>query len=190
MNRRFITYFDKEGEDNTDDLILAIEDKLRMVDNIDTILIASNTGESALKLNDAVSSDIKIINITHHAGFSKTNELEISDDMIKKLEKVGIETHCLGHAFSGASRGITNKYGGFSPLDIVADTLRMFSHGVKVACEISLMAADAGIIPVGKEIIVVAGRKHGIDTAVILTPVNSKDLFDLKINEIFAMPRQ
>ena len=190
MNRRFITYFDKEGEDNTDDLILAIEDKLRMVDHIDTILIASNTGESALKLSDAVSSDIKIINITHHAGFSKTNELEISDDMIKKLEKVGIETHCLGHAFSGASRGITNKYGGFSPLDIVADTLRMFSHGVKVACEISLMAADAGIIPVGKEIIVVAGRKHGIDTAVILTPVNSKDLFDLKINEIFAMPRQ
>lgn len=190
MNRRFITYFDKEGEDNTDDLILAIEDKLRMVDHIDTILIASNTGESALKLNDAVSSDIKIINITHHAGFSKTNELEISEDMIKKLEKVGIETHCLGHAFSGASRGITNKYGGFSPLDIVADTLRMFSHGVKVACEISLMAADAGIIPVGKEIIVVAGRKHGIDTAVILTPVNSKDLFDLKINEIFAMPRQ
>lgn len=190
MNRRFITYFDKEGEDNTDDLILAIEDKLRMVDHIDTILIASNTGESALKLNDVVSSDIKIINITHHAGFSKANELEISEDMIKKLEKAGIETHCLGHAFSGASRGITNKYGGFSPLDIVADTLRMFSHGVKVACEISLMAADAGIIPVGKEIIAVGGRKHGIDTAVILTPVNSKDLFDLKINEIFAMPRQ
>ena len=190
MNRRFITYFDKEGEDNTDDLILAIEDKLRMVTGIDTILIASNTGESAWKLNNAVGNSVEIINITHHAGFSKPNELEISDEMIEKLEKAGVKTYCLGHAFSGAARGVTNKYGGYSPLDIVADTLRMFSHGVKVACEISLMAADAGIIPVGKEIIVVAGRKHGIDTAVILTPVNSKDLFDLKINEIFAMPRQ
>lgn len=190
LNRRFITYFDKEGEDYTDDLILTIEDKLRMVDNIDTILMASNTGESALKLNNVVGSDVKIINITHHAGFSNPNELEISEDMVEKLKNEGVETYCLGHAFSGVSRGITNKYGGYSPLDIVADTLRMFSHGVKVACEISLMAADAGIIPIGKEIMVVAGRKKGIDTAVILTPVNSKDLFDLKINEIFAMPRQ
>lgn len=80
-------------------------------------------------------------------------------------------------------------YGGYAPLDIVADTLRIFSHGVKVACEISIMAADAGLVPVGEEIMAIGGRGHGIDTAVILTPVNSKDLFNLKIHEIVAMPR-
>ena len=93
------------------------------------------------------------------------------------------------HAFSGAARGVTNKYGGFSPLDVVADTLRMFSHGVKVSAEISLMAADAGLIPVGEEIMAIGGRAHGVDTAVILTAVNSKNLFNMKFHEIIAMPR-
>ena len=58
-----------------------------------------------------------------------------------------------------------------------------------MACEISMMAADAGLIPVGEEIIAIGGRGSGVDTAVILTPVNAKDLFNLKIHEIIAMPR-
>lgn len=65
----------------------------------------------------------------------------------------------------------------------------MFSHGIKVAAEISVMAADAGLVPVGEEIIAIGGRGHGVDSAVILTPVNSKNLFDLKFHEIIAMPR-
>ena len=74
-------------------------------------------------------------------------------------------------------------------MDVVADTLRMFSHGIKVSCEISIMAADAGLVPVGEEIIAIGGRGHGVDSAVIITPVNAKNLFDLKIHEIIAMPR-
>ena len=189
MLRRFITYFDKEGDNYTDELIKAINDKLQMSGDINTILIASSSGESALKLHDNLNKDVKIINITHHMGFSDTNQSDISQKMINKLEKEGIQTYFGIHGFSGANRGITNKYGGYAPLDIVADTLRIFSHGVKVACEISIMAADAGLVPVGEEIMAIGGRGHGIDTAVILTPVNSKDLFNLKIHEIVAMPR-
>ena len=189
MIRRFSTYFEKEGDDHTDDLIKAVSDKLEMSKYVNTILVASSSGDSALRLFEGIKADVNIINVTHHNGFSQENELDISPEMIKKLEKVGIKTHCGIHAFSGASRGVTNKYGGYSPLDVVADTLRMFSHGVKVACEISIMAADAGLIPVGEEVIAIGGRGHGIDTAVILTPVNSKNLFDLKIHEIIAMPR-
>lgn len=190
MARRFITYFDKQGEDYTDELILAVKDKLDVAKNIKYILIASTTGESALKLHNAIDNDdITIINVSHNVGFSGDNESDISDEMIAKLENVGIKTYQGLHAFSGAARGVTNKYGGFSPLDVVADTLRMFSHGVKVSAEISLMAADAGLVPVGEEIMVIGGRAHGVDTAVILTPVNSKNLFNMKIHEIIAMPR-
>lgn len=190
MARRFITYFDKQGEDYTDELILAVKDKLDVAKNIKYILIASTTGESALKLHNAIDNDdITIINVSHNVGFSGDNESDISDEMIAKLENVGIKTYQGLHAFSGAARGVTNKYGGFSPLDVVADTLRMFSHGVKVSAEISLMAADAGLVPVGEEIIALGGRAHGVDTAVILTPVNSKNLFNMKIHEIIAMPR-
>ena len=189
MARKFITYFDKEGEDYTDELISAVKDKLELSENIKTIVIASASGKSALKLANALDDDIKIINVTHHYGFSGANESDISEDMIKKLEAEGIVTYFGCHAFSGAARGVTNKYGGYSPLDVVADTLRMFSHGIKVAGEISIMAADAGLIPVGEEIIAIGGRGHGVDSAVILTPVNAKNLFDMKIHEIIAMPR-
>ncbi|MBE6490253.1 MAG: hypothetical protein E7Z83_05285 [Methanobrevibacter sp.] len=190
MARKFITYFDKEGNDYTDELILAVKDKLDISENIKYILIASTTGESALKLANAIDNDdITIINVSHNVGFSGDNESDISEDMVKKLEAEGIKTYQGLHAFSGAARGVTNKYGGFSPLDVVADTLRMFSHGVKVAAEISLMAADAGLIPVGEEIIAIGGRAHGVDTAVILTPVNSKNMFNMQFHEIIAMPR-
>ena len=189
MARKFITYFDEEGNDYTDELIMAVKDKLEVSENIKRILIASSSGESALKLYEAVGDSVEIINVTHHMGFSGPNESDISDDMIEKLEKVGIKTYFGSHAFSGAARGVTNKYGGYSPLDVVADTFRMFSHGIKVGAEISIMAADAGLIPVGEELIAIGGRGHGVDSAVILTPVNAKNLFDLKIKEIIAMPR-
>lgn len=191
MERKFITYFEKQGNDYTDDLIKAVKDKLDAADEIKRILIASSTGESALKLYGAIDNDdIEIINVTHHMGFSGPNESDISDDMIKKLEDCGIKTYFGSHAFSGAARGVTNKYGGYSPLDVVADTLRMFSHGIKVAAEISIMASDAGLVPVGEKIIAIGGRGHGVDTAVILTPVNAKNLFDLQFHEIIAMPKE
>ena len=190
MERKFITYFEQQGNDYTNDLIKSVKDKIESNCDIKRILIASATGESALKLRDALGDDIEIINVTHHMGFSGENESDISQEMIKKLEKVGIKTFFGLHAFSGAARGVTNKYGGYSPLDVVADTLRMFSHGVKVSAEISVMAADAGLIPVGEKIIAIGGRGHGVDTAVILTPVNAKDLFDLKFHEIIAMPKE
>lgn len=190
MARKFITYFDKQGGDYTDELILAVKDKLDLATDVKHILIASSSGESALKLRNAIDNeDITIINVSHNVGFSGDNESDISPEMVEKLESLGVKTYQGLHAFSGAARGVTNKYGGFSPLDVVADTLRMFSHGVKVAAEISLMAADAGLIPVGEEIIAIGGRAHGVDTAVILTPVNSKNLFKMEFHEIIAMPR-
>ena len=191
MERKFITYFEQQGNDYTDDLIKAVKDKIDATEDISTILIASATGQSALKLYGALEGeDLEIINVTHHMGFSGPNESDISEDMIKKLEDCGIKTYFGLHAFSGAARGVTNKYGGFSPLDVVADTLRMFSHGIKVAAEISIMACDAGLVPAGEKIIAIGGRGHGVDTAVILTPVNAKDLFDLQFHEIIAMPKE
>ena len=184
-----ITYFEKEGEDYTDELVVAVKERLDQCEDINNIVIASATGKSALKLYDAIDGDAEIINVTHHSGFKEENTLDISDEMLDELDEKGIVTFIGCHAFSGANRGVTNKYGGFAPLDIVSDTLRMISHGVKVACEISVMAADAGLVPVGEEIMAIGGRAHGVDTAVILTPVNSKNLFNMQFHEIVAMPR-
>ena len=58
MVRKFITYFEKEGEDYTDELISAVKDKLESSNNIKRVLIASSSGKSALKLYDAIVDDV------------------------------------------------------------------------------------------------------------------------------------
>ena len=130
-----ITYFEKEGEDYTGELVAAVKERLDQCEDINNIVIASATGKSALKLYDAIDGDAEIINVTHHSGFKEENTLDISDEMLDELDEKGIVTFIGCHAFSGANRGVTNKYGGFAPLDIVSDSLRMISHGVKVAWE-------------------------------------------------------
>ena len=72
--------------------------------------------------------------------------------------------------------------------DIIANTLRIFGHGMKVACEIVMMATDCGLVRTDEEIIAIAGRRSGADTAVVLKAVNSHDFFDLKIREILCKP--
>ncbi|MGL4669045.1 MAG: pyruvate kinase alpha/beta domain-containing protein [Methanobacteriaceae archaeon] len=184
-----ILYFEKAGLTNTEYVIDVVKKKIEE-SNISTVAIASASGATALDLIGELSGmDVKVINVTHHAGFHEKNKLDIDGDVRAKLEDLGVETFVGGHGLSGACRGITKKYGGFTPLDIMADTFRLFSHGIKVGVEISIMLADAGLVSVDEEIIAIGGRASGIDSAIVLTPANMNSVFDLKIHEILAMPR-
>ncbi len=184
-----VVYFDKEGKQNTDEVIELVNTRLDKSDNINYVVVASASGESALKLADKIGDKAEIINVTHHAGFHNPNELDISDDMLEKLNKKGVYTFIGSHALSGVGRGITNKFGGVNPTEIIAETLRMFSHGIKVCGEIAIMTADAGLIPVDEEIIALGGRGSGLDSAAVLTPANMTNVFDLRFHEIICMPR-
>jgi hypothetical protein len=70
----------------------------------------------------------------------------------------------------------------------MAHTLRLLGEGTKVCVEITLMAADAGLIPADKDIIAIAGTDKGADTALRIHPANAGRFFDLKIREIIAKP--
>ena len=72
---------------------------------------------------------------------------------------------------------------------IIANTLRLMGQGMKVVVEISVMAADSGLVGIDEDIIVIAGSGRGADYAVVLKPVYSNDFFDLKIKEILCKPR-
>jgi hypothetical protein len=71
----------------------------------------------------------------------------------------------------------------------IANTLRLMGQGMKVVIEISVMAADAGLVRTDEDIIAIGGSGRGADTAVVLRPVNSNDFFDLKVKEILCKPR-
>ena len=66
--------------------------------------------------------------------------------------------------------------------------LRTFCQGGKVAAEIALMAADAGLVCTADPVIAIAGTGCGADTAVVLKPANAQTFFDLKFLEIICMP--
>jgi hypothetical protein len=61
-------------------------------------------------------------------------------------------------------------------------------EGTKVCVEITLMAADAGLIKCDRDIVAIAGTGRGADTALRIFPANSATFFDLKIREIIAKP--
>lgn len=182
-----IYYFENPGEQNTDRVIELVKDRKDEL-GIDHIVIASVSGKTGLKLAGKIDN-ARIINITHHAGFKTKDELEIDPEYYKKLKEKNIEVYAGTHALSGVGRGITNKFGGITPVEIIAETLRMFCQGIKVCVEISIMAADAGLIPTDSEIIAIGGTGKGVDTAVVLKPANMGNFFDLRIHEIIAMPR-
>ena len=186
MEKR-IYYFQNPGEENTDKLIELVKARREEL-GIENIVVASVSGKTGVKVLKCVD-DAQIVNITHHAGFKEGDALEIEPRNKKKLEKAGVPVYTASHALSGVGRGITNKFGGITPVEIIAATLRLFSQGIKVCVEISIMAADAGLIPTDKEIIAIGGTGKGVDTAMVLKPAHMSNFFDLRIREIIAMPR-
>jgi hypothetical protein len=155
---------------------------------INNIVIASASGSSGVKLARSIN-DASIVNVTHHAGFRGGDELEITPENRRELDALNVPIYTSSHALSGVGRGISNKFKGVTQVEVIAQTLRMFSQGVKVCVEISIMAADGGLIPTDSEIIAIGGTASGVDTAVVLKAVHQGDFFDLRIHEIIAMPR-
>lgn len=184
-----ITYFENPGAENTDAVIELVRQRLEGSD-IKYLAVASSTGASALKLNEALKDlDVTIVNCSHHVGFREPNKAQISAEVKAELEKEGIVTFIGSHALSGVGKSISKKFGGVTPVEIIAAVYRTFSQGIKVCAEISIMLADAGLVPVGEEIIAIGGTGSGLDTAAVLTPANMTNVFDMKFHEIIAMPR-
>ena len=189
-----ITYFEKPGIENTDALFGLVKERLEGSD-IKYVAIASSTGASALKLNEALKDlDVTIVNCSHHVGFKEANKAQMDDETRAKLEAEGIVTFMGSHALSGvgksiSKKSISKKFGGVTPVEIIAATYRTICQGFKVCAEISIMLADAGLIPVGEEIIAIGGTGHGVDTAVVMTAANMTNVFDMKFHEVIAMPR-
>jgi len=106
-----------------------------------------------------------------------------------ELENAGMRLLFATHALSGAERGLSTKFGGVYPVEIMAHTLRMLGQGTKVSVEIAAMAYDAGLVPDDTDIVVIAGTGKGADTAVVMRPAHAQRIMETKIHEIVCKPR-
>jgi hypothetical protein len=179
-------YFEKCGKINTKETVeLAI--KVAKEKGINHIVVASNEGETAKLLKDC---GINVVVVTHVNGFREAGTQEMSAKIRTELESYEFKVYTSTHVLSGAERSLSNKFGGISPIEVMAYSLRMFGQGVKVCVEVSTMALDGGMIPYGEDIIAIGGSGRGADSAIIIRPAHSANILETKIKEIICKPRQ
>lgn len=179
-------YFRDKGKVNTREVIdLAI--KKAREEKIKNIVIASCTGYTCDFVKDV--KEFNFICVTHAYGYAGKGKIEINDNKKNQLTQKGFNVLTTTHALSGAERGISSKFSGIYPVEIMANALRMLGEGVKVGVEVSVMALDSGLIPFGERVISIAGSSRGADTAIIVTPSHALSIFDTKVHEIICKPK-
>jgi len=154
---------------------------------VKTILVASTTGETGVKVAEAFRG-YKVVVVTHSTGFVGPDIQELNAENRERILKAGGKILTTTHAFGGLGRAVRRKFGTYQSDEIVANTLRIFGQGVKVAVEIAIMAADSGLVSVNEDVIAIGGSGGGADTALVLRPVNVQDFFDVKVHEIICKP--
>lgn len=177
-------YWKSSGEAHTEKTVeLAVARAKEL--GIHSIVVASCSGKTAELLSGKVDN---VVCVTHVNGFEQPGQNEMTPQMRNKLAEQKIKLLTTTHVLSGAERGISRKFGGVYPVEIIAHTLRMFGQGVKVCVEIAVMALDAGLIPYGEDIIAIGGTGQGADTAIVIRPAHAANIFDTNILEIICKP--
>jgi hypothetical protein len=180
-------YFQEPGNMNTERTLQIALERTREL-QIEQIIIASTGGYTALTAME-VFKDYNPVIVTHSTGFNNPNEQEMPAETRKQLEDMGATVLTCLHSFGGIGRAVRKQFKTYQLDDIVANTLRILGEGMKVCCEITLMAADAGLINTEKDTVTISGTGRGADTALILKPANTQNFFNLKVKEILCKPR-
>ncbi len=189
-------YFDDPGKKNTDDVITAVKKRLNDVP-VNYVIVASTTGDTALKLSDALGNSVKIVSVSESAFMTEWGAKYpcMDQDNKRELERRGIivaeKVPYLFH--SSPLEG--GKWSAPSPDIIIRETLYSFGQGMKVAVEVAMIAVACGYIEPFQDVIAIGGSGRGADTAVLLRATFPALIFAkdeskrLIIKEIIAMPR-
>jgi len=180
-------YFDRPGPQNTQRVLEVARERAREL-GIKTILVASTTGATGVEAARYFQGH-NVVVVTHSTGFREPNMQELKEENRQAIEAAGARILTCPHAFGGVGRAVRKKLGTYEVEEIVAYTLRIFGEGMKVAVEITLMAADAGLVRTDEEVIAIAGTGRGADTAIVVKPANVQNFFDLRVVEVLCKPR-
>jgi hypothetical protein len=181
---RTILYFDTPGQANTDATLRAARRRAQEL-GIRQVVVASTHGYTAQHAREVFSGlDVDLIAVSICAGFEEEGWTMTAAERAG-LEALGITVltclHALGDDVSHAFGPAPNK--------VVRETLYRFCQGMKVAVEVAVMAADAGLLDPGREAIAIAGTGEGADTAIVVKPAYARKFQELEIREILAKPR-
>jgi hypothetical protein len=179
-------YFAQTGPANTARTLELAGGRAREL-GIRKILVATTGGTTGLKAAQMFQG-LEVVVVTHSTGFGGPDTQDLTGENRAAIEAAGAKILTCQHAFGGVGRAVRKKMGTYQLDEIIAFTLRTFCEGIKVAAEMSLMAADAGLIRTDEPAIAIAGTGRGADTAAIIKPSNAQTFFDLRFLEIICMP--
>ena len=153
------------------------------------VVVATSTGETGIRFLEALAGrGVSLVCVTHHAGFRTGDDRDLLSEHAATLRAAEVPIVLATHVLSGIGRSISSQFGGTTPVELIAHTLRLFGQGMKVCVEIAVMAADAGLIPTDEDVISVGGTGRGADTAVVLRPAHANRFFGLRIREVLSKP--
>jgi len=156
------------------------------------VIVASSWGRTAVLLAKALEDrldEINLVVVKLSKGWERFSKIEFDPENRRFLEARGIpiltSTHSLTCAVSWA---LHRRYKGMPETHLVADVLHLFSQGTSTCVEVSLMAADAGLVPEGETALAVGGTNGWADTVLLLRVATSPYFFNLRILKVLAKP--
>lgn len=180
-------HWNHAGAVNTDETIRVTIARAREL-GVRYLVVATCSGANIKKVIES-KTDLNIIAVTHHIGFDGPGTDEMNAGVRAELQAQGVRILTTTHLLAGVDRAVRVQFGGLYPAEIIAQSLRMFGQGVKVAIEIAVMALDAGLIPYGEEVISIGGTAAGADASLVICPAHSNKFFQTEVREIICMPR-
>jgi uncharacterized protein len=181
--------FDKPGDQNTDVCIDTVKHYIKE-HGMTYVVVASTTGRTALSFCTSLKeTSAKLVIVTHSVGFKEPGKDEFDQDTRKYLVQEGVPLYTGTILTHSLEKSLMDDFHGIYPGYIIANTLRRFGEGTKVAVEIVMEASDAGLVSEDAEILAVAGTGHGADTVLLIKAKPSKRFLNLEVLEILARPR-
>lgn len=181
-----VRYFDSPGKVNTEAALKVAKKRAHEL-GVKTVVLPSGGYTAKKALEVFKDTEIKLVVV----GFSNSFDAEVAST----LEKGGHQViYADKHKFDHPAEAW--------------ELLRRFCEGMKVCCQIVLMATELGIITVGEEVISMGGTGTiefepggGVDTAIVMEAVKGENFFKLdmpgyekkmkerKIKEFLCKPR-
>ena len=181
--------FENAGQQNTDEAVqCALERAIELSCPVVAASTMGVTADTLLTAAGAAGFRGKIVIVRGCASKQRKGVNLMKPEIKADLEERGAIIVAAAHALSAGERSLSTAYKGVYPLEIIANTLRMFGQGTKVCVEASVMALDAGALTFGIPVVALGGSHRGADTAIVLTPSYSASLLDTVVHEVLCKP--
>ena len=151
-------------------------------------MVASHTGGTGVRAAQ-VFAGYNLVVVGGVVDYREPHEERMGEEHQAEIEARGAKVLFAGHVFGMLGRAVRTKFGAMQFDEVIAHALRVLGEGVKVGCEITCMAADAGLIRAGREVIAIGGSARGADTAAVIRASNTHTFFDTRVLEIICKPR-